>query len=88
VNPTDTTGAGDSFNAGVVLARLVGLSWEAAALLGNAVGAISTNHHGSGAALVNRAVVAKLVESHLFREGWEAKQVALEELTGYFEGVL
>jgi ribokinase len=88
VNPTDTTGAGDNFNAGVVIARLVGLSWEAAAVLGNAVGAISTNQRGSGAASVNRDVVAKLIESHLFREGWEEMQLALEELTGYFEGVL
>jgi ribokinase len=88
VTPKDTTGAGDNFNAGVVLARLVGLSWEAAAVLGNAIGGISTNHQGSGAALVSRAAVAKLIEGHLFREGWGEMQLALEELTAYFEGAL
>lgn len=88
VRPKDTTGAGDSFNAGVVLGRLVGLSWEAAAALGNALGGLATTQEGAGAASLNRATVAKLIEQHLFKEEWEPVRPALEELTAYFEGML
>ena len=84
----DTTGAGDSFNAGVVLGRLVGLSWEASVALGNALGGLVTTQEGSGATSLHRNEVAKLVERHLFREEWAANQFALEELIAYFEGAL
>lgn len=41
VKVCDTTGAGDAFDAGVICGRLHGLSWRAAALLGNALGALA-----------------------------------------------
>jgi len=88
VKVKDSTGAGDSFNAGVVMARLVGLSWEAAAALGNAMGGLSTTYAGAGASSISRAAVARLVENHLFKEDWTSVRFALEELTAYFEGVL
>jgi sugar/nucleoside kinase (ribokinase family) len=88
VETKDTTGAGDSFNAGVVLARLVGLSWEASAALGNAIGGLSTTQQGSGAAFITRSSVAKLAEVHLFKDEWATVRLALEELTAYFEGML
>lgn len=84
----DTTGAGDSFNAGVVLGRLVGLTWEASVALGNALGGLATTHEGAGATLVNRHIVAKLVEDNLFTDEWEQGRLALEELATYFEGPL
>lgn len=88
VNMKDTTGAGDNFNAGLVLGRLVGLSWEASVALGNAIGALSTTHYGAGATALNRNDVFKLVERHLFKEEWGSVQYALEELTAWFEGLL
>jgi len=88
VKVRDTTGAGDSFNAGLVLGRLVGLSWEASAALGNALGGLATTRHGAAAASINRNEVSQLIESHLFREEWVPAQLALEELTAWFEGVL
>jgi ribokinase len=88
VNVKDTTGAGDSFNSGVVLGRMVGLSWEASVALGNALGGLSTIQDGGGASYVHRNEVAKLIESHLFYEEWSTAQFALEELTAYFEGML
>jgi ribokinase len=88
VDVKDTTGAGDSFNAGVVLARLVGLSWEASAALGNALGGMATAYDGSGAVSHNRNAVAKLIEKHLFNNEWSSVRLALEELTVYFEGML
>ncbi|MBN1993022.1 MAG: carbohydrate kinase family protein [Anaerolineae bacterium] len=86
VDIKDTTGAGDSFDAGVVLGRLIGLSWEASAALGNALGALAATQNGSGADFIHRSAVAKLVEKHLFHPAWASVQFALEELTAYFEG--
>jgi sugar/nucleoside kinase (ribokinase family) len=86
VNVKDTTGAGDSFDAGVVLGRLIGLGWEASTALGNALGALVSTHSGNGAYSVQRNAVAKLVEKHLFNPDWVPVQFALEELIAYFEG--
>lgn len=88
VNVKDTTGAGDSFDAGVVLGRLVGLSWEASAALGNALGGLATSQEGAGAHAINRALVAKLIDAHIFKSEWAQARIALEELAAYFEGPL
>jgi len=88
IMPKDSTGAGDSFNAGVVLGRLVGLSWEASAALGNAMGGMATMYEGAGANSISRNDIAKLIETHLFKEEWTSARMALEELTAWFEGVL
>jgi sugar/nucleoside kinase (ribokinase family) len=85
VEVKDTTGAGDSFDAGVVLGRLIGLSWEAAVALGNALGGLTATQNGSGVDSIHRNAVAKLVEKHLFHPEWAPLQFALEELTAYFE---
>ena len=88
VEVRDTTGAGDSFNAGVVLGRLVGLSWEASTALGNALGGLATMQGGAGAHTISRSVVAKLIDRHMFQAEWEPVRTALEELAAYFEGPL
>jgi sugar/nucleoside kinase (ribokinase family) len=88
VHVKDSTGAGDSFNAGVVLGRLVGLSWEASAALGNALGGLATAQEGGSANSLNRNSVARLIEKHLFQEEWSDLRPALEELAAYFEGIL
>ncbi len=84
----DATGAGDSFNAGVVLGRLIGLSWEASAALGNAMGGLAATKEGAGANAIDRNTVAKLIEQHLFQENWAPVRPALEELIAWFEGML
>ena len=88
VKAKDTTGAGDSFNAGVVLGRLVGLSWEASAALGNSLGALATTQEGAGATSLNKNEVFRLIDSHLFKEQWTDARFALEELIAWFEGIL
>ena len=88
VKVKDTTGAGDSFNAGVVLGRLVGLGWESAAALGNALGGLATTQEGAGAAYLNRNEVFRLIEKNLFQQEWTPARLALEELTAWFEGIL
>lgn len=45
-HPVDSVGAGDGFAAGVIAARLKGLSWDEALRLGNLVGALAVNHPG------------------------------------------
>lgn len=48
IQPQDSTGAGDSFAAGVIASALGGLDWECSALLGNAMGALTAGR-GAGA---------------------------------------
>ncbi|MEW5959385.1 MAG: carbohydrate kinase family protein [Chloroflexota bacterium] len=88
VEVKDTTGAGDNFNAGVVLGRLVGLSWEASTALGNALGGLAAMQGGTGAQSLSRSVVAKLIDRHMFQVEWGAVRLALEELAAYFESPL
>jgi 2-dehydro-3-deoxygluconokinase len=47
IDPVDTTGAGDSFNAAYLAARLAGQSMEAAARAGNALAGIVIRHRGA-----------------------------------------
>lgn len=72
----DTTGAGDAFDAGVICGRLRGLSWRAAALLGNALGALMVADEGYG----RRVITPGEVVAFLSRQrslppwsGWQCK---------------
>ena len=61
--PTDTTGAGDCFNAGLIAGLLGGLDLAGAAALGCAVGALSTQGFGGTGARTDMAAAARLAES-------------------------
>ena len=79
----DTTGAGDSFNGGLTLGRMVGLSWPAAAVLGNALGGIAAAHVGSGIGSVNQRQVEELIIHNQFKPQWADWQPALEEVLAW-----
>lgn len=51
VEVVNTVGAGDSFAAGLIRSRLMGLGWEASARFANACGAITVTRHGCASAL-------------------------------------
>jgi ribokinase len=79
ISPLDTTGAGDCFDAGFILGRLLELDWEVAAVLGNAVGALSTQWQGAGAGRVTPKAVYDLIEMHLDQPAWLKLRQVLEE---------
>ena len=54
VPTVDTTGAGDSFDAGIILGRLEGWGWRESALLADALGALTATVEGAGTSLAER----------------------------------
>ena len=64
VEPVDTIGAGDSFDAGFLHAWLSGASARDAARMGNLTGALSTLRPGGTEAFRDRALVAEFLKQH------------------------
>jgi ribokinase len=65
VRARDSTGAGDSFAAGLILGYLGGLSWQSAGVLANALGARAASQVGGGAVgLHTREILALLQNQH------------------------
>jgi ribokinase len=62
VQAMDTTGAGDAFAAGFLAAFLRGLGWCSAALLGNAMGALTASRVGGGASLPTAAETLEFLQ--------------------------
>ncbi len=61
VVPVDTTGAGDSFNAGFLYAMLMGMDWERCLAFGNACGAVSVTRVGGASACATLAEAEAVV---------------------------
>jgi ribokinase len=65
VRARDSTGAGDSFAAGLLVGYLGGLCWESAGVLGNALGSRAASRVGGGAAHVHvQEIQVLLREEH------------------------
>lgn len=64
VQPVDTIGAGDSFNAGFLSAWLKGASPEQAAAAGNVTGALSTQKPGGTEAFRNPRLLSAFLQDH------------------------
>jgi sugar/nucleoside kinase (ribokinase family) len=64
VEPVDTIGAGDSFNAGFLSAWLEGASAEECARAGNITGALSTQRSGGTEAFRDRAFLTEFLRQH------------------------
>jgi ribokinase len=63
VETVDTTGAGDAFCAGILFARLHGLSVPAAGLLANALGGLATTVWGGGDDKLERGEVFNFMQA-------------------------
>lgn len=76
VEPVDATGAGDSFVAGLVAARLAGLALGPSLVVATALGAAATTHRGAGTALGDTNRVRTILD----RDRWvDAEPGWLEE---------
>lgn len=64
VDVRDSTGAGDSFAAGLLAGLLGGMDWRSAAVLGNALGAMSAVHLGAATAFPKAREVLTLLQEH------------------------
>ena len=71
VPTVDTTGAGDSFDAGLILGRLEGWGWRESALLADALGALTASVEGAGTSLAERGEVRAFLEAHLSQPAWQ-----------------
>lgn len=69
VNAVDTTGAGDSFNAGFVAGLTSGLSLRECATLANACGALSTQFVGGASGLGDLRAIEEWIHQHPDRTG-------------------
>jgi sugar/nucleoside kinase (ribokinase family) len=68
VQPVDTIGAGDSFNAGFLAAWSTGASPEVCAAAGNITGALSTQRSGGTEAFRDRKLVHTFLNQHHYPE--------------------
>ena len=83
VPTVDTTGAGDSFDAGIILGRLEGWGWRESALLADALGALTATVEGAGTSLAERGEVRAFLEAHLDKPAWQEWQRELRFLIDF-----
>jgi sugar/nucleoside kinase (ribokinase family) len=83
VPTVDTTGAGDSFDAGIILGRLEGWGWRESALLADALGALTAAVEGAGTSLAEKKGVRAFLEQHLDEPWWQDWREELRFLIDY-----
>ncbi len=87
IQAKNTTGAGDSFGSGLILGRMVGLSWAASGVLGNAMGGLASTGKGSGADEWSPHHVIDLIEKDMLKSQWEDLFGFLDEALAYLSGL-
>jgi ribokinase len=70
VEVQDTTGAGDSFDAGFIAGRLSGLGWRTSGLLANALGGLAASVVGAGVSLPGPGEVIEFLEQRAADRVW------------------
>ncbi|WP_376789981.1 carbohydrate kinase family protein [Thermoflexus sp.] len=76
---SDTTGAGDAFNAGFLFGMACGARPEAAALLGNAAGALACTVWGVVGSFPNRMAMERLLQEASRDPDWSSWRALLAE---------
>jgi ribokinase len=85
VKAVDTTGAGDSFTAGLIYGWVKGMSLQASAILGSALGALATTVYGVGLSLPGKQEVLDFLKSAPIDSA--SKQNGIEEVISFLEKV-
>lgn len=79
INVVDTTGAGDSFTAGLLYCWMKQLSLQASTILASALGALAATVYGAGSSLPGKQVLVDFLESEKSRCN-SMEQKAIEEV--------
>ena len=87
VDPVDDTGAGDSFDAGLILGRIGGLSLRESALLANVLGALATTVTGAGSALPGPQEALSFLKNQQDRSEWKDWRVELGRVRDYLRRI-
>jgi sugar/nucleoside kinase (ribokinase family) len=83
VVPVDDTGAGDSFDAGLLLGHIGGLSLRASGILANVLGAAATSVTGGGISLPGPEEALSFLEEHRGEATWQAWSEELARVSGF-----
>jgi sugar/nucleoside kinase (ribokinase family) len=73
IESVDTTGAGDSFTAGLLFGWLRDWDLQTCALLGSALGALATTVHGAGLGLAGKDALLKFLNDRMDTQGWQGE---------------
>ena len=83
VDTIDTTGAGDSYSAGVIYGWQQGFALEETATLASALGALATTVYGAGLSLPQKEVVIEFLKNGK-RPNADFVEKSLDELLNHF----
>ncbi len=85
VEPVDDTGAGDSFDAGLILGWVAGMGLRECGILGNALGALATTVTGAGSSLPGPEEALSFLEERRKETGWQDWAEELRRVCQYLE---
>lgn len=85
VRARDTTGAGDSFAAGLIVGYLGGLPWQSAGVLANALGAWAASRVGGGAAHLHAREILALLQEQRHPSAHASFALAIQQAIGLVE---
>lgn len=83
VQPRDATGAGDAFDAGLIVGHLAGLGWTSAALLANACGAVAVSRVGAADRAPDAGEVSALLAANLDDPAFSQYRSGMEQAIGH-----
>jgi ribokinase len=83
VQVVDSTGAGDAFDAGLILGYLGGLGLRESALLANALGALTTTVEGAGGAIPGREALLAFLQRRVEEPSWADWREELERVCAF-----
>jgi ribokinase len=88
VQTRDSTGAGDSFAAGLIVGYLGGLSLESAGVLGNALGARAASRVGGGAARLHAREILALLQKQRRTSSHTSSAEAIRPAIGLLKSLI